>query len=174
VHRYAAGLANCGVLADSDQFTSLPSFSISRRLARRHLAKGVFMTSEYSGSAVGWSAFAGIMLVVMGVFDIIQGIVALFNDEFFVLTSEYVFKFDITTWGWIHLAGGVVLVLSGIGIFSGNVAARTVGVIVAGLAVVWNFAWLPYYPIWSIIAIAIAVTVIWALTVHGRDIAEDR
>lgn len=64
--------------------------------------------------------------------------------------------------------------LSGIGIFSGNVAARTVGVIAAGLAVVWNVAWLPYYPIWSIIAIAIAVTVIWALTVHGRDIAEAR
>jgi hypothetical protein len=47
-------------------------------------------------------------------------------------------------------------------------------VIVAGLAVVWNFAWLPYYPIWSVIAIAIAITVIWALTVHGRDIAEAR
>ena len=60
--------------------------------------------------------------------------------------------------------------LAGAGIFSGNVLARTVGVVMAGLGVIWNFAWLPYYPIWSIIAIAIGIAVIWALTVHGRDI----
>lgn len=126
--------------------------------------------ATYSGAAVGWTVFAGTMLVIVGVFDVIQGIVALANDEFFVLTEEYVFQFDVTTWGWIHVIGGVILVVSGIGLFSGNVAARTVGVFVASLAVIWNFAWLPYYPVWSIIAIAIAVTVIWALTAHGRDI----
>lgn len=115
--------------------------------------------------------FAGIMLMIYGVFDIIQGIVALVNDQFFVITQDYVFKFDVTTWGWIHIIGGIVLIASGAGIFSGNVLARTVGVIVAGLGVIWNFAWLPYYPIWSIIAIAIGVAVIWALTAHGRDIA---
>jgi hypothetical protein len=61
--------------------------------------------------------------------------------------------------------------MSGVGIFSGNVAARTVGVIVAGLVAIANFAWLPYYPVWSIVMIAIAITVIWSLTAHGRDIA---
>lgn len=126
---------------------------------------------NYSSWAVGWAGFAGVMLIMIGIFDAIQGLVALFNDEFFVVTEDWVFSFDITTWGWIQLILGVVLIASGVGIFSGNVAARTVGVIVAGLAAIVNFAWLPYYPIWSIIVIAISVAVIWALTAHGRDIA---
>jgi len=126
--------------------------------------------SDYSSAAVGWACFAGVMLIIMGVFDMIQGLVAIVNDEFYVIGIDYVFKFDVTTWGWIHLIGGAILIASGIGIFSGNVAGRTVGVIMAGLAAVWNFAWLPYYPVWSIIAIAMAVAVIWALTAHGRDI----
>jgi hypothetical protein len=66
---------------------------------------------------------------------------------------------------------GVVLIASGIGIFSGNVAARTVGVIVAAVAMIANFAWLPYFPVWSIILIAISIAIVWALTAHGRDIA---
>jgi len=130
-----------------------------------------YATDSYSSWAVGWSAFAGIMLIIVGVVDVIQGIVALANDEFFVVTQEWVFKFDITTWGWIQLILGVVLIASGIGIFSGNVLARTVGVIVAAVAAIVNFAWLPYYPVWSLVAISIAIAVIWALTAHGRDIA---
>ncbi len=127
--------------------------------------------TNYSGWAVGWAGFAGIMLIVIGVMDFIQGLVAVVNDEFYVIGQEWVFEFDITAWGWIHMVLGVILIASGGGIFSGNVAARTVGVIVAALAAIVNFAWLPYFPVWSIIVIAICVTVIWALTAHGRDIA---
>ena len=126
--------------------------------------------SDYSSWAVGWAGFAGIMLIMIGIFDVIQGLVALFNDEFYVVTQEWVFEFDITAWGWIQLILGVILIASGVGIFSGNVAGRTVGVIAAGLAAMVNFAWLPYYPIWSIIIISISVAIIWALTAHGRDI----
>jgi hypothetical protein len=126
--------------------------------------------SNYSSWAVGWAGFAGIMLIMVGIFDFMQGLVALFNDEFFVVTQEYVFEFDITAWGWIKLILGVILIASGVGIFSGHVAGRTVGVIAAGLAAIVNFAWLPYYPIWSIIIISISVAIIWALTAHGRDI----
>jgi hypothetical protein len=126
---------------------------------------------NYSSWAVGWAGFAGVMLIMIGVFDVIQGLVALFNDEFYVVGQEWVFEFDITAWGWIQLILGVILIASGIGIFSGNVAARTIGVIIAGLAAIVNFAWLPYYPVWSIIVIAICVAIIWALTAHGRDIA---
>ena len=128
------------------------------------------MPSGYSGWAVGWSGFAGIMLIIIGVMDVIQGLVALVNDTFYVVGEEWVFEFNVTAWGWIHLILGIILVLSGIGIFSGNVAARTVGVIVAGVAALVNFAWLPYFPVWSIIVIAICIAVIWALTAHGRDI----
>ena len=126
--------------------------------------------NDYSSWAVGWTGFAGVMLIILGVLDAIQGLTALFNDTFYVVGEEWIFEFNVTTWGWIHLIGGIILVLAGVGIFSGNVAARVVGVIVASLAALWNFAWLPYYPIWSIILIAIAIAVIWALTAHGRDI----
>ena len=126
--------------------------------------------TNYSSWAVGWAGFAGVMLIIIGVMDIIQGIVALAEDQFFVITEDWVFQFDVTTWGWIHLIVGIVLIASGFGVFSGNVAARTVGVFVAALAMIVNFAWLPYYPVWSMIVIAICIAVIWALTFHGRDI----
>ena len=125
---------------------------------------------DHSSWGVGWAGFAGIMLILMGMFDIMQGLVALVDDDFHVVTSEWVFEFDVTVWGWIHLILGVVLVAAGIGIFYGNVLSRTIGVIVAAFGVLANFAWLPYYPIWSIVVIVIGVAIIWALTVHGRDI----
>ena len=81
------------------------------------------------------------------------------------------FSFDTTTWGWIHLIVGIVVILAGFGIFTGNVLARSVGVIVAVVSAIANFMWLPYYPIWSVIVIAIDIAVIWALTAHGRDLA---
>ena len=124
----------------------------------------------YSSWAAGWTGFAGIMLILMGVLDMVQGLVAIIEDEFYVVGAEWVFEFDVTAWGWIHLLLGAALILSGFGVFTGNVVARTVGVIVAGLGVIWNFAWLPYYPVWSIVLIAVGIAVIWALTVHGRDI----
>ena len=72
--------------------------------------------------------------------------------------------------GWTHLIVGAAFVASGIGIFSGNVLARTVGVIVAGLSAIANFAGLPYSPVWAIVAIAVDIAIIWALTAHGRDL----
>jgi hypothetical protein len=127
---------------------------------------------EHSAWAVGWSAFASIMLIMAGIFHAMAGLVALFDDTFYVVGQKWVFEFDVTAWGWIHLIGGILVVLAGFGILSGNVAARTVGVVVAALSAIVNFAWLPYQPVWSVVMIAVAVAVIWALTAHGRDIAE--
>jgi hypothetical protein len=124
-----------------------------------------------SGWAIGWTAFAGIMMILGGGWWIIAGIVALANNEFYVATPEYLFQFDVTTWGWVHLILGIVVLAAGLGVFSGAVWARTVGVIVSVVAALIAFAWLPWYPIWAIIFIAISVAVIWALTAHGRDIA---
>ena len=75
-------------------------------------------SSDYSGWAVGWAAFAGVMLIIIGVFDVIQGIVALANDTFYVVGQEWVFEFNVTAWGWIHIIIGTVLILSGAGIFT--------------------------------------------------------
>lgn len=130
------------------------------------------MTNERSTWAVGYEVFAAVMLMLIGAFHAFAGLVALINDEFYVVGSKWVFQFDVTTWGWIHLLVGVVVLASGIGILTGNVLARTVGVIVAAISAIVNFVWLPYYPVWAIVIIAIDVAVIWALTVHGRDLAE--
>ncbi|MCZ7628014.1 MAG: hypothetical protein M5U19_02480 [Microthrixaceae bacterium] len=130
------------------------------------------MSDQPSGWAAGYAGFAGVLLVVVGFFQAVAGLVALVNDEFFVVGQEWVFKFDVTTWGWIHLIVGIVILASGFGIFTGNAAARTVGVLVAVLSAVVNFLWLPWYPVWAIIVIALDVAIIWALTAHGHDIQQ--
>jgi hypothetical protein len=129
------------------------------------------MSDEPSGAAIGFSAFAAFMLLMMGMFQALAGIAAIANDEKFAVTEDYVIKLDTTQWGWIHLIIGIIVFLSGIGIFTGNVLARTVGVIAALGAAVSAFVYLPIQPVWSSILIAVSVTVIWALTAHGRDIA---
>jgi hypothetical protein len=128
------------------------------------------MSEEPSGWAAGYAAFAGVVLVIVGFFQACAGLVAILEDEFFVVGADWTFKFDVTTWGWIHLILGIVILVSGFGIFTGNAAARTVGVLVAGLSAVVNFLWLPWYPVWAIIVIALDIAIIWALTAHGRDI----
>ena len=110
------------------------------------------------------------MLIMIGTFHAIAGLAAIVDDTFYAIGQEYVFKFDATTWGWIHLIGGIIVVFAGFGLFSGAVWARTLGVIVALISAIANFAWLPYSPVAAIVIIALDIAVIWALTAHGRDV----
>jgi hypothetical protein len=112
------------------------------------------------------------MLVLVGIYHLFAGLVGIFNDTFYVVGQDWVFKFDTTAWGWTHLIFGALVALAGFGIFTGNLAARIVGVLAASISMVVNFAWLPYAPVWATIMIAISAAVIWSLTVHGRDIAD--
>ena len=127
---------------------------------------------NYSDAAVGWTIFASILLIMIGVFQAISGLVAIVNDTFYVVGEVWIFQFDISTWGWIHLLIGLVLALAGFFLFRGAMWARVVGIIVAAIATIANFAWLPWYPLWSVIIITVSVFVIWALSVHGRDITK--
>ena len=127
------------------------------------------MAAKPSGWAVGWIMFAAIMMLLIGFFHVIAGLVAIVDDNFYVATKEYIFQFDRTTWGWIHLIFGIVVFLAGLSLFKGAIWARTVGVILGVISAVVGFAWLPWYPIWGILIVVIAVSVIWALTIHGRD-----
>ena len=129
-------------------------------------------TRETSSWAIGWTVFASIMMMMMGFWWLISGLVGLFNSEFYVVTLRWIFQFDISTWAWIHLIVGIVVLVAGIFLFKGAIWARTVGVIIAVIAGLISFAWLPYYPIWAILFIVVSVAIIWALTVHGRDIRE--
>ncbi len=119
----------------------------------------------------GWVYFAGIMMVVAGIFQMIAGLTALLNDEWFLVTQENMLVFDFTTWGWIHMILGLVVLMAGSAVMGGRTWGRVVGVFLSVLALFANLVFLPAYPVWSIIAIVVNVMVIYALTVHGREVA---
>jgi len=121
--------------------------------------------------AAGWATFAGLMMIMLGVFHAIAGFAEIVDPDSYVVTQEYVFKFNTSTWGWIHLIVGIIVFFAGFGVFRGAVWGRTVGVILAIVSAAAAFAWLPYVPFWSILLIFVAISVIWALTAHGRDVA---
>ena len=127
---------------------------------------------ETSGWAVGFILFAAIMLIMSGIFQFFAGLVALFDNEFYVATRNYLFQFDATTWGWIHLIGGVIMALAGWGVLAGQTWARVVGITLAVLSAIANFLFIPYYPFWSMLIIALDIFVIWALAAHGRDVRD--
>jgi hypothetical protein len=128
---------------------------------------------EPSGSAVGLILFAGIMMMMLGAFHAIAGVVALVQDTFYVAVPNYLLQLDVTTWGWIHLFAGIIAVLAGLGVIVGQTWARVVGIIIAVLSAIANFAFIPYYPVWSLLIIALDVFVIWALAAHGGELATD-
>jgi hypothetical protein len=122
-----------------------------------------------SGWTVGLIVFAASIMIMLGAFQIIGGLAAIFDDQFFVVTQNYVFDLDATAWGWIHLLLGVLIVFAGWGIFSGATWARATGMLLAILSAISNFTFIPYYPVWSIVIIALDVAVIYALSVWDRD-----
>ena len=113
--------------------------------------------------AHGVSVFAGIMLILGGAFEALQAIAAIVNDKYLVVLPNYVYAFDLTVWGWIHLLIGLALVAIGISLLLGQGWARIAGIVVAGISALINFSWLPYAPLWAILLIALDVLVIWAL-----------
>ena len=111
----------------------------------------------------GVTVFAGVMMIVGGGFQAFEALAAIVNDKYLVVAPDYIYSFDLTAWGWIHLIIGLALVLIGICLLMGQGWAKIAGIVVAGIAALANFTWLPYAPFWAIIVIAIDVLVIWAL-----------
>jgi hypothetical protein len=120
-----------------------------------------------SGWAVGGITFAAVMMTLIGVFQIIAGLVAIFDDNFYVVAANYTFDVDTTAWGWIHLLLGIVVVASAYYLTAGRTWAAAVAIVLASLSAIANFFFIPYYPFWSLLMIALAVWVIWALTRPG-------
>jgi hypothetical protein len=127
---------------------------------------------ETSGWAVGFILFAAIMMIMVGVFQALQGIIAIFENEFYVATRNYLFQFDATTWGWIHLLVGLLVAFAGWGLLSGRTWARVVGITVVLLSALANFLFIPYYPFWALLLITLDIFVIWAIAAHGGDLRE--
>jgi len=119
--------------------------------------------------ATGLMAFAAVMLMIAGALGIFRGISAIAQDDVFITTQNYVFKFDLTGWGWIHLVLGAVAVIVSLGLFQGAMWSRILGVAIAGLLIIANFLSLPSYPVWSVVMIAVSGFIIWALCVARGD-----
>jgi hypothetical protein len=120
-----------------------------------------------SGWAIGGIGFAASILTLIGGFQIIAGLTAAFDDQFFVVARNYTFDIDTTAWGWIHLVLGVLLLVTGFGLFARRAWAGITAIFLAMLSALANFFFIPYYPFWAIVVIALDVWVIWALTRPG-------
>jgi hypothetical protein len=145
----------------------------SRAIVRRNnpIEEGLMTqsTSTRQTWAMGLTVFAATFMIISGVLSAIQGIVALANSEFYVVGRKYTFQFDVTAWGWIQLLIGIVVAAVGVFLVMGQTWARWTALVVVALSMIANFAWLPYYPVWGIIVLALDGAVIWALTVVTHE-----
>jgi hypothetical protein len=121
------------------------------------------LSSTERAWATGLTVFAAAMMVVAGIFQALQGLVAVVNSEFYVVGREYTFEFDVTAWGWIHLLIGIGVAVVGAFLYMGASWARWTAIVLVGLSMCANFMWLPYYPIWGLVIIALDVAVVWAI-----------
>ncbi|EME19454.1 hypothetical protein AS590_29380 [Prescottella equi] len=121
-------------------------------------------TSVKQGFAVGTSIGAAVILVTVGIVQFFQGLAAVAENEVFVVGIDYVYQFDLTTWGWIHLVLGALVALVGLALFTGAAWARVSAVVICAISIIANFLWLPYYPWWSTLIIALNIVVIWAVS----------
>jgi hypothetical protein len=131
------------------------------------------MSSQPSPTKLAWAegltVFAAALLITVGIFQALQGLAAIINDQRFVLTGDYLYKFDTTGWGWIHLILGLAAIGLGIALIMGQAWAMIVALVVVILQAVAQFMWLPYYPVWAIVIIVLDVAILWALVMQlGR------
>ena len=120
-----------------------------------------------SGWAIGGIWFAASVMTLIGGFQIVAGLAAVIDDQFFVVTRNYAFDLDASAWGWVHLVLGVLLVGCGIGLFRRSAWAGVTAIFLAMLSAFANFFFIPYYPFWSVLIIALDIWVIWSLTRPG-------
>lgn len=129
--------------------------------------------SEHDTTGAGWIAFAATMMGLAGAFGIIAGLVALFRDQvFLVVKDQLIVSASYTAWGWVHLGVGALLLLACASLFQGHMYGRVVAVLAAAASALVNLAFLPAYPLWAAMVIALDVAVIFAVTVHGRALQD--
>ncbi|MFE5615386.1 hypothetical protein [Streptomyces sp. NPDC056470] len=124
--------------------------------------------------AASGSLFAGVLMLVIGILDILEGIAAVAEDDVYTRVGDYVFKFDLTSWGWVHIVLGILVAAAGAGILKGSEWGRMGGITLASLNVIAQFLFLPYHPWWALFSMALSVFVIWALATDTTSFGKDR
>jgi hypothetical protein len=132
-------------------------------------ARSTGLDRRESPWASGLTVVAATFLVIAGVWHALAGLAAVFNDDVYVATPQYIYSFDLTAWGWAHLLLGALQVVAGFAVLKGQMWARVVGIVVACLSLIANFLFIPHYPLWSLLIIALDAAIIWALATHRRD-----
>ncbi|WP_205346854.1 DUF7144 family membrane protein [Pseudonocardia broussonetiae] len=149
--------------------------SVPRQAARPASTTAATQPPRPGGAAVwvvSMSLFAGVLMILAGILNAVQGVVALFGNEIYLSTPRYAVAVDLTAWGWTHLALGVLVAAAGVAVLSGRAWGRVVGIVVAALTMVSNFLWIPYYPVWGVVVIVLDVIVIAALCSWSRAAAQ--
>lgn len=139
--------------------------------AQRHVPRqspGPAAGTAPRGAVVGLTILAAVLMMVSGVWGFFEGLAAIIKGEFYVVLPNYVYSMSVTGWGWIHLILGAILFITGACLLADMLWARIVGVVIASLSAIANFLFIPYYPVWSIVLIAIDLFVIWALLTPRR------
>lgn len=143
--------------------------------AEARQVRGYVEDTRYEPQVTGWTGwitFASVMMLILGVFHAIAGLTAIFKEDYYqVANSDLVVEASYDAWGWVHLVFGVLIVLAGLSLLSGRMYGRIAAVVLASLSAIYNIAFLAAYPIWSIAMVAINILVIWAVVVHGREMA---
>ena len=132
-------------------------------------------TTPYRPESETWASgvaqFGAVIMIVVGAYQAATGVVALLRGDFFVATNNYVFQLNTTTWGWVHILIGAIIVIAGCGVLARKTWGVVVGVVFCALSAIANFAFIPYYPFWSLLIIALDVLVIWALLRYRAEAA---
>jgi hypothetical protein len=136
-----------------------------------YAAAGQSSQSGPSGAAMGFTAMAAILMMLSGGANILEGIAAVIRGSYFVTLPNYAYNTSVSGWGWTHLIFGIVVFLAGACLFLDMLWARVAGVILASVSLLLNLVYIPYFPVWSIIVIALDAFVIWALLTPRRRYA---
>jgi len=126
-----------------------------------------YTAARPSAWVIGGVTFASTIMILIGIFQSFAGLEAIIDDDFYVVTQNYAFDLDTTAYGWIHLILGIVIVCAGFALWARKTWAAIVAIFLAMLSAIANFFFIPYYPFWSILMIALAIWVIWAITRPG-------
>lgn len=159
-------------MSDSTNWAHEPSYEVDPETYKRD-----YPSDEWDYSARGaWAdvvaTFAGVFLILSGCLEVLQGASAIDNGDLYSQGHPYLYRFDMTVWGWIHVVIGVVSVIAAIGILRRTSWGQIGGIVVTALSMIANFMFIPHYPIWSLIVIGLNVLVMWALLAqlgHARS-----